>query len=351
MNNIKNMGCFTLGCVSLFFTHALYAATQPTFSIVPVTTNGNHILMSEIGKTSVIYKVTNNTAITRPLALSTLTSTALSQNTQAVGACGDNPFVLQGHGGSCDLSLVINGSQLQSDVAQAPEVCATLSNGTPTPFLCSQTSRHDSLVVTKVAPYAYIANAGNGTEAGTRCDVDPSTGEFSNCLQGAITSLSLEQVQLTANGRQTYLVDARNQILTCAMPISGIVSNCFTTNATDMDAPQTITFNTAETYAYITNFQNSTITQCDMNSTTHDLTGCVTTGSNITNPQGLVFNAANTYAYITNATGAINVTQCDVNPSSGALDNCIDSGATFSGSTGVGTDSMADLATIKRTPH
>jgi DNA-binding beta-propeller fold protein YncE len=343
MLNIKNKSCFALGCVSLFFTHAFYAATQPTFSVVPVSANGNNILMSEISNTTVMYRITNNTAISRRLALSPFLSTALSQNTQAVGAC-NNLFMLQGNGGSCDLSLIINGSQLHSDLTQAPEVCVTLSDGSLTPFLCSKTSQADALFVNKARPYAFIANA--TTETGTRCTVDPSTGDFSFCEQGRTAAVNLEQIQVTANGRQAYLVDAFNSIQTCAMSVTGEVSDCFMTNAAGLNNPQTITFNTAETHAYITNFNNSTITLCDMNSTTHDLTGCAQTGNVFLNPQGLILNAANTRAYITtyNRNGQannINVMKCDVSPGTGELDNCVNSGAALAGQTVYGAESIA----------
>ncbi|MDF1683839.1 MAG: hypothetical protein P1U36_04190 [Legionellaceae bacterium] len=343
MLSIKNKGCVVLGCMSIFLNHALYAAAQPTFSVVPVSTHGNDIVMSEIGNTTVMYRITNNTAISRKLTLSPFLSTALSQNTQAVGAC-NHLFMLQGNGGSCDLSLMINGSQLQSDMTQAPEVCNTLSDGSPTPFLCSRTSRADILSINRAPPYAFIANA--TTETGTRCDVDPSTGDFSFCEQGRTAAVNLEQIQVTANGRQAYLVDAFNNIQTCAMSVTGEVSDCFTTNATGLNNPQTITFNTAETHAYITNFNNSRIIKCDMNSTTHDLTECAQTGGVFLNPQGLILNAANTRAYITtyNRNGQannINVMKCDVSAGAGELGNCVNSGAALAGQTVYGAESIA----------
>ena len=309
-----------------------FGRTQPKFGVVPAVNNGNNIQMSEVSNTTAVYNITNNTAVTRTLTMSPIIG--ISQNTQSVGACA-NPFTLPAKGGSCLLSLVINGSQLQSNVFEGPVICKTQgnNNNTPSPFLCSEPSQANTLNIHVGTPFAYISNA--STDTGTRCEVSLSTGTLGNCIRGKQTLTGLEDIALTSNGQQAYLVSASTGVSTCTIDaLTGAFYNCYDTDANLYSGYQTITFNATETLAYITSFSNNTIVKCNVNSTTHNLSGCSSTGTQITQPQSLSLNAANTRAYITNYSGSINVTQCNVETSTGNLIGCGNSGATLISSSG-----------------
>ena len=79
-------------------------------------------------------------------------------------------------------------------------------------------------------------------------------------------------------------------------------------------------------YAYFTNFNNNTVSQCAVNSSTGTLSSCSTTGSGFQVPYGI--SIINGYAFIANA-GASTVSKCSVNPSTGALSSCASTGSNF----------------------
>lgn len=116
----------------------------------------------------------------------------------------------------------------------------------------------------------------------------------------------------------------------CMVSNTGAFSNCQPT-PTDgtqalLDGPQVIALNPAATFAYIPNYNNGTIVQCAINSSTRTLSGCVTTPtdgtqSNLNGSNGITFNADGTRAYISNQFNS-NVLLCAVNSSTGALSAC-----------------------------
>ncbi len=128
-----------------FVSHA-QAATQPKFTIIPVTSTHKTIVFG--GRQPAQYTVTNQTKIPRTLTY-VPSSAGITQNTFGVNAC-QNPFTLS-TGQSCELNLEINSRLLPVGTTEYPvKVCKTLSDGNPTatPFLCSQTSLNNNLLIT-----------------------------------------------------------------------------------------------------------------------------------------------------------------------------------------------------------
>ena len=62
------------------------------------------------------------------------------------GVCSD-PFILKS-GESCRLKLLVNGAQMTASALIRPKVCQEAPNGTPSPYLCYQTTKASGLNVT-----------------------------------------------------------------------------------------------------------------------------------------------------------------------------------------------------------
>lgn len=79
-------------------------------------------------------------------------------------------------------------------------------------------------------------------------------------------------------------------------------------------------------YAYITNYGNSTVTKCTVDS--DNLTSCQDSGAtNLNGPAGIAINSAGNRIYIANREGGISPTVCDIDPGNNNLTNCADTGA------------------------
>lgn len=83
----------------------------------------------------------------------------------------------------------------------------------------------------------------------------------------------------------------------------------------------------ATQYAYISNFGNSTVSQCTVDSSTGALTGCGTTGSGFSSNIGV--SLSNYYSFVDNNTATTSV-RCRVSSSTGALSTCTNTGSGLS---------------------
>ena len=84
-----------------------------------------------------------------------------------------------------------------------------------------------------------------------------------------------------------------------------------------------------EHFAYVPNFNNSTISLCNINANNGLLSGCTTTGTDFNNPSDIIFNSAGTLAYVTNY-GSDDIRACSVEQATGELYNCFQA-ASFDG--------------------
>lgn len=142
----KGLMLFTSVLLSLALTPT-HAGTQPKFEFTPTTPTTVNIPFTD--STTVQYRVTNNTQVTRTLTM--LPISGVSQITTNVGDC-PNPFVLA-HGEHCLLTLNVFGSSAGEPVTGGPKICKTKGAGdnSPDAFLCSQPSRANTLNVTWTA--------------------------------------------------------------------------------------------------------------------------------------------------------------------------------------------------------
>jgi hypothetical protein len=129
----------------LLLTTTLIAETQPKFSIIPTTPTTITVPVNR--SVTVIYRVTNQTKLTRTLTMKGIPG--ITQATFGAGYCS-NPFTLaSGH--SCLLVLPIIGSQIPGKtVIGGPVICKTKGPGdnSPDPFLCSEACNGNSLNIT-----------------------------------------------------------------------------------------------------------------------------------------------------------------------------------------------------------
>ena len=183
-----------------------------------------------------------------------------------------------------------------------------------------------------------------------RCDVNPTTGNFSNCVDTGGTGFSdPEGITLNATGTIAFVGDfLDNTVSRCDVnPTTGDFSNCANTGGTGFDAPIGIQLNVSDTLAYIVNRRNNTVSRCDVNPTTGAFSNCANTGgTGFFGPADIQLNSSDTLAYIVNAFGG-SVSRCDVNPTTGAFSNCADTGGTgFDNPRGIELNSSDTLAYI-----
>ncbi len=135
-----------LSVATFFFVLSpLQAATQPKFTITPITATDYKVYAHQV--VTAQYTVTNKTKITRTLTMVPIAQ-GITQTSDKPGDC-PNPFTLS-QNQSCTLTLEIDASILsEKDIKSPIKVCLKNQNSnTPDLFLCSQTDSKDNLTVT-----------------------------------------------------------------------------------------------------------------------------------------------------------------------------------------------------------
>ena len=157
--------------------------------------------------------------------------------------------------------------------------------------------------------------------------------DMSLCLNGN-GPLSCQNYQVSIS--YAYVANDNNKILVCPIHSNGDFGDCFDSGAS-FSGPNVLTFNTAKTMAYITNydlsFGTSSIQLCTVQPN-YTLTSCNTltnTGSAaLSVPFGLVLNRAQTIAYIANGAGSPGqVLVCPINGNHIACENSGNTGIPF----------------------
>ncbi|MDF1685028.1 MAG: beta-propeller fold lactonase family protein [Legionellaceae bacterium] len=239
----------------------------------------------------------------------------------------------------CDLSAVTG------HVTNCVDSGATgITGTTPQQFMFNQSN-------TKT----YIAaSIGPGSTQGTVliCDKNPNTGNIGACVDSGANKTTLggyKPLTIIFNQSETraYIVTYDTNITPgfvykCSInQNTGVLSDCSDSGATNLHFPTSMTLNTAQTRAYMTNAEDGVdnVTICNINQTNGDLSGCyVSSAGPFDYPTTIIFNAAQTLAYIANWQGN-SISTCEINQSTGDLGACVDSGAT-----GLGLPSTEGLA-------
>ena len=157
-----------------------------------------------------------------------------------------------------------------------------------------------------------------------------TTNELNQCVDAEATKLNGPRIIIfNSTGSLAYISNIGNKSITkCQVnATTGKFSTCTITGATGMNHPVGLALNpNNERLVYIVDRVGSVVL-CQINTTTGDLSACRNAGAvGLDSPRTITFNKAGTMAYITNV--KINsITQCHINPTTGQLTGCTNSGA------------------------
>jgi len=315
--------------VSMLFLSVSYAVA-PVWTFTPLT--ATTVSVPPNGSAIVQYTVTNQSYKDHTLIMKDITG--VTQITTGSGVCG-NPFVLPGRA-SCTLTLQINGSQAMSGNTDGPSACEHGSI-----LQCYRPSPPDTLVIIKsqypLPKFAYVANDNNLV---LQCPVN-SDGTFGACVNSGNSGVSFDGPNgITFNQANTiaYVTNYPGRsVLSCPVNTNGTFGACIDSGNV-FNIPSGITLNLTGNKAYVTDQGNDTTLVCPINND-GTLGTCIDsggTGAAFNNPAGITLDASGTKAYITNA-GNASTLVCPIN-SDGTFGSCIDSGrtgATFSNPVGI----------------
>lgn len=108
-------------------------------------------------------------------------------------------------------------------------------------------------------------------------------------------------------------------------PTSGSLTNCVSTDSSNLNSPSGLAFNKAKTLLYVTNPGTGTVSYCSLNAS-GDISSCNTATSGLSAPIGIALNPAGTIFYIVDKI-TTQVQACTI-AGNNTL-SCSDSGATL----------------------
>ncbi len=205
-----------------------------------------------------------------------------------------------------------SGQQIQSCPIQSDGSLATCVNASP----------------------GYDANFPNGlafNHAGTRlyisdflsggvqvCTANTDTGVITPCASAGSNISGPLGITINSANTVAYVTNSAGNVFSCAINgTTGALSNCTAASATIAGA-----FGLAiqGSYLYVTTQANSLVYKCALTQA-GSIGNCTTTGTNFNNTQGIAINAAGTVAYVVNQ-GNASVTYCNIDASTGELSGC-----------------------------
>lgn len=210
-------------------------AAKAKFLMTPLT--DTQVTVSTDKTVTISYKVTNQTLVTRTLAVRAIQG--LQQITTSSGACA-NPFTLT-PGASCTLVLRSAGSAFATTVDGDPVVCKTKSSDDNAldPFLCSQPQPGSRILIIRTTPADQLqinpssltlevtTSAASGTMAVTNIStktIHNIRADFSNTLLDGYVSQDASQCTDLAPDSSCSLVftaTGNTAVSTTAFPIQG----------------------------------------------------------------------------------------------------------------------------------
>lgn len=323
-NIIRSIG--SIGLIALSSSNFAHATAKAVFSITPVTPTT--FLLPANSSEMVQYQVTNQTNTTR-----TLTMQPIAGVIQTAEGCS-NPFVLAPQQ-SCRLTLQVNGNQVPTHISGGPVICKTQGpgNNQPDSGLCARPDIYDVLSVSIIpaipTQHAYVTNWANNSMS--LCDVRPLDGSFENCSITASGPFNNpEAVGLNPDNSLLYIANisaanmAASTVTFCEVDsTTGALSNCANANGGPFNGADGVSINSANTLAYVSNAAGNTVSVCPVDSISGALSSsCTSSGSGFQTPSDMTINALGTKAYISNLISN-SVSSCDIDASTGLL-NCND---------------------------
>ena len=228
--------------------------------------------------------------------------------------------------------------------------CAVTSSGALTSCLNSGATINPStlslgIAINPARTLAYITTA-EGTIR--QCSINQNTGALSACIDSVSGLGLLESIVFNTAGNFAYITDAsNNSIVGCTVDtITDVLTSCVNFNSAEFDSPEGLVLNKSGNILYVVNFFSSTVTRCNVNSIDGALSSCQNSlATGLDSPVGIQLNTENTYAYISNFNKS--VTQCIINPPNGNLIACVDTATTLpTGSEGITLNTSNTLAYV-----
>ena len=167
---------------------------------------------------------------------------------------------------------------------------------------CIQTSpppspvyKPQDILLNSANTLAYIPNGVDNTASVAKCQIDANTGAITTCadsgaaLSGLCQNTANEAIVFNSDETLAYITCTAGYVVKCQIDANnGNLSGCTNSLATPLSYPIGLVFNSANTTAYITDFNGNNTLMCNINSTTGDLNSCTTTGSAFVGPVGIV---------------------------------------------------------------
>jgi len=192
-----------------------------------------------------------------------------------------------------------------------------------------------SIALNPANTFAYVSSFSSSEVI--KCSVDQTTGALSNCAATGSGFFEPTGITLNSTGTFAYVgtINAFSPLVLCAInPATGDFNSCQSASDYFFRAPTWAALNPLNTTAYVVNENTSVISQCRVSPTTGFIPGCTTTGDFAFNvPYNIEINSLGTTVYI--GDGFTRVVKCSVDPVSGALSGCAVTGPNFSNLEGI----------------
>ncbi|MCX7124500.1 MAG: hypothetical protein NTU49_01850, partial [Gammaproteobacteria bacterium] len=233
MNFIKSfskvfifLSTFFILCLSI----SAFAGEQP---LVFTSNPSFPQIVSQGGTYTLSYTIKNNITTPHSVTLPLVFSAAVSAGTISV------------NGGDCGSTLNGGASCTKSFLFTAPESDQTITGSVNVDYK-GRYPLTDVLkfITPRIFNKAYIVNySGNSL---TVCNVDPTTGVFSDCADSGVMIPS-SPVGITFNALKTYVYIGNNDntgsVTLCSVSSSGVLSDCGDSGAVGLDTPFWVTLN------------------------------------------------------------------------------------------------------------
>jgi hypothetical protein len=162
--------------------------------------------------------------------------------------------------------------------------------------------------------YAYIANSGGSNPGVVQCTIDPITGELAPCILnvpgGPVPS------GIGINNGYVYILSIFpfNSVTKCTLnPSDGSLSNCAATGGGFIFTGAEAGIGFKNGFAYVTTGSNNEVFKCDVD-LLGELSNCGSTGFGYSYPAGIAI--ANDYGYVSNFSDS-SISQCLIAPITG----------------------------------
>jgi len=194
-------------------------------------------------------------------------------------------------------------------------------------------ANNQGIATDNIACMEVFLDGSNQSSDGVSCQqFTDETCSGTTCTSEQIKNVTWQTNPTMCATRYAYVTNYNNKTISkCTVSdIDGALSDCVSTGS-GYNKPIGIAVNDA--YAYITNYANKTVTKCNANAANGSLTNCTSTGSAYNKPEGV--GVSNGYVYVLNGSGNT-VTKCNISVTDGTLENCASTGSDFNKPKGIG---------------